>query len=170
MCHALSQVVDAVVLPIDDFFNAHITDAEWDVRDAAARARDALDWRRLRIEALEPLRDGQVARWHAFDFAAGRRSDGSYAFHAAPSTCIPASIVLVDGAYSARPELRDLCDVRVLIELAAPVRESRLRSRESAEFLQAWHARWDAAEERYFTVTSPPSCFDLVVVTPGDAP
>ena len=145
-----------------------MTDAEWEVRDAAARARDALDWRRLRFEALEPLRDERAARWHAFDFAAGKRSDGSYAFEAAPSTCVPASIVLVDGAYSARPELRDLCEVRVLTESTAPVRESRLRARESAEFLQAWHARWDAAEDLYFTVTSPPRCFDLVVATPLD--
>jgi len=55
---ALAVALQASVVPSDDFFAAHITDAEWDARDAATRARDAIDWRRLRREAVEPLLAG----------------------------------------------------------------------------------------------------------------
>jgi hypothetical protein len=39
---------------------AQVTDAEWDARSAPQRADHALDWRRLRSEALEPLLAGKV--------------------------------------------------------------------------------------------------------------
>jgi hypothetical protein len=33
----------------------------------------------LRTDALEPLLASKATRWHPFDFAAGLRSDGTYA-------------------------------------------------------------------------------------------
>src|SRR5687768_3397850 len=69
----VAEQLDAVHIPSDDFFAAEITDAAWAARDPAARARDAIDWRRLRSEVLEPLLARQPARWHAFDFEAGLR-------------------------------------------------------------------------------------------------
>ena len=53
---ALVAATAATVVSGDDFFAAEITAAEWEGRSAAERARDALDWRRLRREAMEPLR------------------------------------------------------------------------------------------------------------------
>jgi hypothetical protein len=38
-----------------------------------------------------------------------------------------------------------------------------VQAREEQEFLVAWHARWDPAEEVYFTQIRPRSAFDLVV-------
>src|SRR5690242_10723125 len=55
----IAAALDAVVLPGDDFFAADITDAGWDARGPEARAADAIDWRRLRAEALDPLRAGK---------------------------------------------------------------------------------------------------------------
>lgn len=48
----------ATVVPSDDFFAAGITGAEWEGRSADERAADAIDWPRLRREALDPLRAG----------------------------------------------------------------------------------------------------------------
>ncbi len=44
---------------------------------------------------------------------------------------------------------------------------ARLAEREAPAFLNAWHARWDAAEEHYFTHMRPAGSFDLVLR--GDA-
>ena len=159
----IANELGAAVIQTDDFFAAEITDAEWDARTPAERARDAIDWRRVRAEALEPLRAGRTARWHAFDFAAGVRPDGTYAMRTdvverAPSTCI-----VLDGAYSTRPELADAIDLAVLIDVAVAVRHTRLSAREEQRWLAAWHKRWDAAEEHYFTHVRPPAAFDLVV-------
>src|SRR5437762_4353636 len=78
----VAEALDATVVPSDDFFAAEISDAEWDMRSPRDRAAAGLDWRRLRCEALEPLLAGMSAQWHAFDFEAGVRPDGTDAMRA----------------------------------------------------------------------------------------
>ena len=163
LASAIAAELDAALVQTDDFFAAHIGDAGWDARSPAARAADAIDWRRLRAEALEPLRAGRPARWHAFDFEAGTRPDGTYAMRADFVERAPRAVVVVDGAYAARPELADLIDLAVLVDVPAETRHERLAAREEPGFLAAWHARWDAAEAHYFTYVRPRSSFDLVV-------
>jgi hypothetical protein len=77
--------------------------------------------------------------------------------------------VLLDGAYSARPELADIMDYAILVEAPELLRRSRLAARERPQFLEEWHARWGAAEEYYFTRVRPPSTFDLVLEPDGAA-
>jgi uridine kinase len=161
----VASVLGATVVPSDDFFAAGISAAAWDARTPAQRAADAIDWRRLRTEALEPLRAGQPARWHAFDFSAGVRPDGTYAMQRDATVRPPAPIVLLDGAYSARPELTDLVDLAVLVEAPAPVRRARVAEREEPGFLAEWHTRWDEAEEHYFRQVRPRATFDVIVTT-----
>jgi len=161
----IAEALDAAVVPADDFFAAEITDAGWDARTPRDRAADALDWRRLRRDAIEPLLAGLPARWHAFDFEAGARADGSYANRREPTTRRPAAVIVLDGAYTARPELEDLVDLAVLVEASEHARHARLAAREAASFLTAWHQRWDAAESFYFTHVRPASSFDLIVST-----
>src|SRR6266699_327743 len=147
---AVAQAIGAVIVPCDDFFAASVSDAEWDRRTPEQRAGDAIDWRRLRREAIDPLRAGRTARWYAFDFLAGPRRDGTYPLQTTPTKRVPKRIVVLDGAYSARPELADVLDLSVLVEAAVTTRETRLAAREAPEFLRQWHARWDLAEEHYF--------------------
>jgi uridine kinase len=161
---AVAEIVGAAVVPSDDFFAAEIPASEWDRRSPAERAGDAIDWKRLRQEALEPLLAGKPARWRSFDFRA-RRPDGSYPASAELTACVPAPVILLDGAYSSRPELADLVSLSVLVEAPAPVREARLRAREEDAFLREWHERWDPAEAHYFEQVRPRSSFDLIVST-----
>jgi hypothetical protein len=52
----------------------------------------------------------------------------------------------------------------VLVDLPASERHRRIGGREEDKaFVDAWHARWDAAEDYYFTYVRPASSFDLVV-------
>lgn len=161
----LASAGNATVIPADDFFAAEITAAEWGQRSAAARARDALDWRRLRLSALQPLREGRVALWYPFDFAAGERPDGSYSMSTTSVQREPAPLIILEGAYSTRPELVDLIDLTVLVDAPAAIRRERLAAREGPAFLDAWHRRWDDAEAFYFTHVRPPSSFAIVVDT-----
>src|SRR5439155_548803 len=133
VAEAVARAIDAVIVPCDDFFAAGVSDAEWDRRTPAQRAADAIDWRRLKREALEPLRTGRPARWHAFDFSAGPRRDGTYPLQRTPTERGPKPVVLLDGAYSARPELADVVDLTVLVEAAPTTRETRLAAREATD-------------------------------------
>ena len=159
----LAAETHATVIPTDDFFAAQLTAAEWEVRSAAERARDALDWKRLRLCALEPLRRGQVARWYPFDFGAGERPDGSYSMSTTPVEREPSPLIVVEGAYCTRPELGDLIDLTVLIDAPAAIRRQRLAAREDPAFIEAWYRRWDDAESFYFTHVRPASSFTIVV-------
>jgi uridine kinase len=157
----------ATFVPADDFFAAQLSDDDWDARSAAQRAADALDWRRLRAEALEPLLAGRPAQWYPFDFAAGVRPDGSYGFSTRAEIREPRQVVVLEGAYACRPELADLIDWSVLVDAPLEVRHARLARREEARFLAAWHARWGAAERWYFSHVRPSSAFDRVVTNAG---
>jgi uridine kinase len=165
---SIAEELAAAVIQSDDFFAADISDAEWDTRTPAARATDAIDWRRLRAEALEPLLAGKPAQWHAFDFEAGVRPNGTYAMRTDFVERQPSAVIVLDGAYSTRPELADLIDISILVDVPVAVRHERLAAREDKNFLAAWHARWDAAEAYYLTHVRPKSSFDLVV-TPGQS-
>ena len=165
---AVAEIVGAAVVPSDDFFAAEVPSSEWDRLSPAERVQDAIDWRRLRREAIEPLLAGKPARWRAFDFSA-RRPDGSYRLAAELRECAAASVILLDGAYSSRPELADLISLSVLVEAPAPVREARLRAREEDAFLREWHERWDAAEAHYFEQVRHRSSFDLIFSAGAEA-
>lgn len=161
----IAEELGAAWIQSDDFFAADISDAEWEIRTPEARAMDAIDWRRLRVEALEPLRAGRSAKWHAFDFEAGVRPDGTYMMRRNWVEREPSAVIVLDGAYSTRPELADLIDFSVLVDAPRGVRHERVARRENGDFLASWHARWDAAEEYYFTHVRPKSSFHCVVVT-----
>ena len=164
LAYMLEQEIDSVVVQSDDFFSANIPDWEWDVRSIPARVKDVLNWQRLRTDALEPLLAGKTARWHPFDFAAGLHSDGTYAMskHFVEKQAAP--VLILEGAYSSSPEIADLVDLAVLIDIPVFERHQRLDKREEdKQFLQRWHSLWDEVEEYYFTKVMPKSSFDLVV-------
>ncbi len=157
--------LDAALVPSDDFFAAAIPSVGWDSRSASEKARDCIDWRQLRSEALEPLLAGERALWHPFDFAGGTRPDGTYGMK---STCVeiePAPVILLDGNFSTGPQLVDLINLTVLVDVVDIERGARLERRQGPIFLQLWHARWDAVEEYYYTSVRPRGSFDLVVTT-----
>jgi len=159
----VARGLSAALLSTDDFFAADVTDQGWNARTVEQRASDALDWRRLRAEALEPLRLGHPARWRAFDFSGGARPDGTYGMRPEPAELAANPVVILVGAYSSRPELADLLDFTVLVEAPEPARRARLAAREDPAFLAAWHEQWEGAEEHYFGEIRPASSFHLVI-------
>jgi uridine kinase len=160
----LEQKLDSLIVQLDDFYSANIPDWEWDTRSIPERVRDVLEWQRLRSDALEPLLACKPAKWHPFDFAAGLRPDGTYALSQQWVEKQPASVIILEGAYSTSPEIADLIDLTVLIDVPLLERHQRLDNRESDKsFLQRWHFLWDAVEGYYYTEIRPKSSFDLVV-------
>jgi uridine kinase len=132
---------------------------EWVSRTPEERWAGPIDWRRLRSEVLEPLLRGEPASWRPFNWAAGS------GLAEQPISCAGTPVVVVDGAYSSRPELIDLVDVAVLVVVDDATRRSRLRAREGADRMAVWHETWDVAEDHYFRNVRPPEVFDAVIDT-----
>lgn len=152
----VGEVLDAAVIDGDDFY-AGGDGQFWDSRTAAEKVAAGIDWARQRPVLIE-LRSRKRAEWFPFDWEAfdGRLSER-------PLTAEPADVVILEGAYSARPELSDLIDLRVLIEIPEELRWQRLIGREGDEYSREWDDRWRSAEDHYFTVVVPRSGFDLIL-------
>jgi uridine kinase len=155
LAQVLATRLAASVIDQDDFY-AGGTLPDWQKLTAQQKAELVIDWRRVRRDVLEPLRANQRAVWHPFNWAALQ----GLAPHRLSAD--PAPLVILDGAYSARPELSDLINLSVLVQLPDAVRRERLQLREGFDYTSAWHPVWDEAEDYYFTHVRPPGTFDIV--------
>lgn len=151
----VAPFVAAVVIDGDDFYSGGTAEA-WDAMSPAEKASHCIDWRRQR-PVLEKLARSEPASWRPYDWEA---DDGSLA---GPVTCDPAPVIILDGAYSARPELADLIHLRVLFDAPTDLRKRRLVQREGKGYRADWNRRWDDAEQWYFAEVMPPDSFDLVI-------
>lgn len=148
----LATALDACVLEGDDFFAGGVlvrSDAPED------RVRDCIDWKRQR-PVLETLRSGRLASYKAFDWEA---FDGR--LKTEPAVVEPRSVVLLEGVYSARPELSDLVDLRVLLQVSEATRTRRLLAREGS--ISSWERQWHEAEDWYFKHLAPAQVFDVIL-------
>ncbi|MGI8755562.1 MAG: hypothetical protein ACR2MB_06805 [Acidimicrobiales bacterium] len=158
LARAVAAKVGAGVIEGDAFYAGGTAEA-WDAMTPAAMTDHCVDWARQR-EVLTALASGRDATWFPYDWNAddGRLSTDS-------DTCRAAPAVILEGAYSARPELADLLDLLILLETDSIVRRDRLLQREGRDYRTEWEARWSVAEDHYFTSVMPPTAFDLTVHT-----
>ena len=148
----LAETLGAAVLEGDAFYAGGV-EVRSDRPDQ--RAAQCIDWLRQRV-VLEALRSGRPASFMSFDWAAfdGRLEERE-------TLVLPRSVVVVEGVYSARPELADLLDLRVLLRVPDDLRSARLLAREGA--ISPWERQWHEAEDWYFAHAAPPEWFDVIV-------
>jgi uridine kinase len=152
---AVADATAAALVHTDDFFRP----ASTVIGGAGRRSPGAValacyyDWRRIKERALEPLRAGRGATFRRFDWERGSGLDGAVSVD-------PSPLVLLEGVFSAAPELSDLVDRSVLVDTPKPVRLRRLHARVTPE---EWDDDWLTAEQAYFDATRPPPSFDLIV-------
>lgn len=151
---AVGQRLDASVVTGDDFYR-DMPEQRRQTLTPAEGVEQYFDWQRLRREALQPLRAGRTARYRPSDWRAGT----GLAQHVIEVP--PTPIVILDGVYSARPELQEEIDLAVLVETPPQERHRRLVAREHGN--DAWWPRWNAAENLYYATIRPARSFDLVV-------
>lgn len=161
----LMQLTQLTLVPLDDFYQTKIPESEWPSKTVAERLNGVFEWDRIRNEAIKPLRDGRPGRWHAFDFMRGLGAEGTYSLKEEITEVAPGPTILLEGAYSASPFLRDLIDLAVLVDVPLQVRHRRIaaRERDGGDFLAKWHSIWDEVESHYFGEVCPPESFDLVI-------
>jgi uridine kinase len=161
LAELIQQEIETVVIPLDDFYSAHIPDSKWRESSVEERLENVFKWDSVR-GVLQALKAGRQANWHFFDFHS-RLPDGTYGMEDKPIIRKPADVVLLEGAYSASPQLADMVDLAVLVDVPVSERHARLSKRQDEAFSEYWHEIWDEVEEYYFTIVRPNSSFELVV-------
>lgn len=97
LARLVAQKTDAVMLPVDDFCSADVSDAEWERMGVEDRWAKVFDWAKLRSEAVVPLLCGRPARWHPIDFDGGPDSQGRYRVKTEAKSAEPAPVIVLDG-------------------------------------------------------------------------
>lgn len=152
----VAERLDAVNVLCDDFFTGG-HNSEWAKKSTNEKIDNVIDWKRIKEEVVKPLKNSKKATWHPFNW---KTFEGL-----SPETISaqPKRVVVLDGAFSNRPELRDVVNFSVLVEAPKNLRVGRVKQREGENYSYDWHATWQEAMEFYFTRISPPETFDLVV-------
>lgn len=140
------------IVRCDDFYRP-LSAAEFSRLSAQEAYENYFDWRRLRDEALTPLRNGQPARYQRYDWSSDRLAEWI--------AVEPREIVLIEGVFSTRPELRAMIDVAIFIETPRDERVRRMLARSQPS--TAWIDQWMAAEDWFLENTAPQRGADLVL-------
>lgn len=156
-----SRGITVTVIESDDFY-AGGSGERWDQRSPAEKAHQVIDWHRQH-QVLDELRLRGSASWHPFDWEAPDWNSDRVPLRSTPISMVSADIIILEGAYSARHELHDVLDVRILLDTPPEQRRRQLLEREGDHYRTDWEARWSAAEDHYFGVVMPPHRFDHVL-------
>ncbi|MFI7075410.1 hypothetical protein [Micromonospora sediminicola] len=111
------------------------------------------DWQRLRDQVLVPLRTHQTARYQSYDWATGQLATWN--------EVRPGTTVIVEGVYSARPELSPYYHLTAYVDTPREICLHRMRAR--GENSEEWIGRWRAAEEFYLRTTWPQTRVEVLV-------
>jgi uridine kinase len=142
---------DITLVHGDDFYGPEERDwRSWTPRQGYERY---FDHQRVERQLLRPLKAGQQARFQRYDWDNNTLADWV--------TVEPQGIVLVEGVYLLRRELRSYWDLTVYVDAPRDLRQNRLHAR--GENDEGWIQRWAAAEDYYEQVEQPAQAADLVV-------
>jgi uridine kinase len=163
--HVPGTAASTVTVIEGDQFYAGGSAKSCDNRPSTERANRVIDWRRQH-KLLRQIRSDGEGTWYPFDWDADDWDPDDVPLRNEPVRSTVASVVMLEGAYSARPELHELLDLRVLLDISPDVRRRRLLEREGEEYRADWEARWSAAEDHYFETEMPRERFHLVLGLP----
>ena len=134
----LAEKWNASLFHMDDFYLQPHQRTE----ERLAEPGGNVDRERFLKEVLLPLRSGRTVSYRRFDC-------GTFTF--APIRLIePADIAIVEGSYACHPELRDLYDLRIFMDVEPDEQMRRILKRNGPEATERFRTIWIPLEEAYF--------------------
>ena len=114
-----------------------------------------VDRERFDSEVLQPLRTGQPVAYRRFD---------CHTFTFDPVRIIePKQLAIVEGSYACHPDLRELYDVRLFLDIDPVTQMERITRRNGPEAAERFRTRWIPLEETYFRECRVRECCDYVL-------
>ncbi len=111
---------------------------------------------RLQREVLVPLRSGNDAVFHGFDWNVGRPFEHARVVE-------PGGIVVIEGVCALHRMFRDAYDVRLWVDAPYELRLARGIARDGEGARQTWEEVWMPSEERYVDRDDPIPSAHLIV-------
>jgi uridine kinase len=148
-----AELIDGSTLVRGDDFYRPMPEWEREELDPQQGYQRYFDWQRLRDQVLAPLRAGRTARHQSYDWVTGDLAE----WHEVG----PGGTVIVEGVYTARPELIPYFHFTVYVDTPREICLRRLRAR--GEHSEEWISRWRASEDFYLQTTWPQTRVQLLV-------
>ena len=148
----LEDLQKPAIVGVDDFYR-HLAAAERAELGPEDGYDRYFDWERLRDAVLAPLSREFRSRYRRYDWATNRLAE----WHEVK----PGRVVIVEGVYSTRPELRQYYRVTVYVDTPREQRLARMLNRTYEDV--SWVEHWMAAEDWYEGHERPKEHVDLVV-------
>lgn len=151
-----ARLAESAVIEFDDFYRPSATRLPPGDPDIGGN----FEWRRLRDQVLLPLSRGEEACYQRYDWG----SDSMAEWQSVPAQ----GVVVIDGNYSTREELRELYDFRIWVDAPHDVRLARGLARGGLNTRERWLGEWMPEEERYLAAQDPRAFADLVIGSESD--
>lgn len=156
VAEALGGAERTTIVHVDDFYRPMAPEERLLLGPEEGYHR-YFDWQRLRDQVLVPLVAGRAADYQRYDWATGAPAPDELRH-------VPRSgTVIVEGVFTARPELAAYYDLTVSVETPRDTCLHRQYARGHDHGPGNWVDRWRAAEEHYLTTTCLGDRADLTV-------
>lgn len=135
----LQQVLDAAVIPMDDFFLPHARKTAERLSQPGGNA----DHERLVSECIIPWAKGQAVCYRPYD---------CHRDALAGSITVPDKrITLVEGCYALLPDVAQHASLRVFLQISPEEQKRRILLRNGEKGWKAFQQRWIPLEQAYFS-------------------
>ena len=148
---ALQKIYGCSLFHMDDFFlQPHQRTAE-----RLSTAGGNIDHERFLEEVLLPCREGSPIQYRRYD---------CHTQTILPAVEVPiAPLVIVEGAYSCHPALRQYYDLTVFLDISPTLQQNRIYQRNTPEFARRFFDTWIPMEQQYFEAFSIRESCDLIL-------
>lgn len=134
----LSRLYHCPLFHMDDFY----LPPEQKTAQRLAQPGGNVDAERFFLEVLSPLSQGKTVRYRPYRCHSGTLGD--------EIVVSPASLAVVEGVYSLRPDLRSYYHIKCFLDAPWSTRRARLLNRNGAEGLDRFEKLWIPLEDAYF--------------------
>jgi uridine kinase len=136
------------LIQMDDFYLPNAARA-----GGSSEVGAGFDWRRLEGQVLQPATKDQPLRYQRYDWA----TDALAEWHESS-----VRVVIVEGIYSTRVELKKFYDFTIWVDCPRTIRLARGVERDGESARDDWLTKWMPEEDRYVSEQSPQTRANLV--------
>lgn len=133
----LRDSISCEVIPMDDFFLR----PEQRTKERLLEPGGNVDAERFKEEVLKPLKEGMAFSYRPFDCHTQSLAE--------PVFVKACRVVLIEGAYSCRPDLWNSYDYHIFFDVDRRKQMERITARNGAEGAKCFEERWIPLEEKY---------------------
>ncbi len=137
LAELLRQRLSCEIVHMDDFFLRQ----EQRTKERLSVPGGNIDAERFLVEVMKPLREGKGVSYRPYDCHAGAFKE--------PVPLKKAKTVIVEGAYSCRPDFWEFYDLHVFLTVSPEVQKKRIVARNGEDAAKRFTERWIPLEEYY---------------------